>query len=75
MYDDTVAVGAVTVSDAVAHGSLSAAFGRDLAVSDDVVDAVYRDVCTFSTGSPELEKLRIRRVLEAAMPRLAPRVG
>jgi hypothetical protein len=51
------------------------ASGRTLSISDDVVDAVYRDVCTFSTGSPELEKLRIRRVLEAAMPRLAARAG
>lgn len=75
MYDDTLACGAVNRSDTASHGSPNVATGRTLSISDDVVDAVYRDLCSFSTGSAELEKLRIRRVLEAAMPRLAARAG
>jgi hypothetical protein len=40
-------------------------------VTDDLVEAVHRDCCSFSVpGAAALEKLRIRRVLEAAAPRL-----
>jgi len=41
-------------------------------VTPELVEAVHRDCCTFAVpGSDQLEKIRIRRFLEAAAPRLA----